>query len=183
MSYSLIGLLLYGGLFAWITAAPVIFIHGFNIQPNNFGLLLICTGISTGISGSIGGKLTRYISQAKILLLGLLLMITAGVGLLLLDKFVGLNIYSIIIAAMIFIFGSTFGFLTCFSLGFHQVGEIAGYAGSLYSCIQLLGGFIFSALLGHISTSSPQPMAWMFVLSAVLSLVVYFYTIFRLSSE
>ena len=74
-------------------------------------------------------------------------------------------------------FGSTFVFLNCFALGFKQVGEIAGYAGSLYACIQLMGGFIFSGLLGFINSTHTAPMAWMFVLSSILSAMIYCFVI------
>ena len=77
------------------------------------------------------------------------------------------------LAAIIFCFGSTLVFLNCFALSFEHVAHIAGYAGSVYACIQLLGGFIFTAILGWINTSSVIPMAWMFVTSGLLSFVLY----------
>ena len=85
----------------------------------------------------------------------------------------GLNLIAIMVGALIFIIGSTFIFMNCFALGFENVGHIAGYAGSLYACIQMLGGVCFTALVGYFSTYSPVPMGLIFIGCGVLSFVVY----------
>jgi len=179
IGFCLIALLTYGGLFAWITAGPVILIHGLHLLPSQYGTLVILTGLSTGFSGYVSGKLIKKYSLINILIFGLLLMMAAGLVIIIADPFLGSKVLTIIIAAMIYAFGSTFVFLNCFSLGFKNVAKIAGYAGSLYACIQQLGGFLFSGALSFINTSKPEPMAWMFVISGAASLALYFLYIHR----
>jgi DHA1 family bicyclomycin/chloramphenicol resistance-like MFS transporter/DHA1 family 2-module integral membrane pump EmrD-like MFS transporter len=179
IGFCLIALLTYGGLFAWLTAGPVILIHGMHITPSQYGTLVIFTGLSTGFSGYIGGKLIKKMSLMSLLILGLALMIVAGAIILVSNALFAPTVLAVIIAAMFYAFGSTLVFLNCFSLGFKNVAKVAGYAGSLYSCIQLCGGFIFSGVLGFLNTSRPEPMAWMFVISGVASLILYFSYIHR----
>ena len=59
MGFSLVALLTYGGLFAWLTAGPAILIHGLHVSPSHFGMLIILTGLSTGASGIAGGKTVK----------------------------------------------------------------------------------------------------------------------------
>ena len=53
------------------------------------------------------------------------------------------------------------------------MAHIAGYAGSLYSCVQLLGGACFSFAISHLNTNSPQPMAVMYLLSGISGLLIF----------
>jgi DHA1 family bicyclomycin/chloramphenicol resistance-like MFS transporter/DHA1 family 2-module integral membrane pump EmrD-like MFS transporter len=179
IGFCLIALLTYGGLFAWLTAGPVILIHGLHLQPSEYGTLVILTGLSTGLSGYIGGKLIKNFSSISLFIFGLLVMVLAGALILMTEPLIGTKVITIIIAAMLYAFGSTFVFLNCFSLGFKNVGKVAGYAGSLYSCIQLCGGFIFSGLLSYLNSSNPKPLAWMFIASGAASLALYFSFIHR----
>lgn len=174
-----IALLTYGGLFAWFTAGPVILIHGLHVLPSQFGMLMIFTGVSTGASGIIGGKLLKKISETQLLMIGLTLMIISGTIILISDPIIGIKTTTIVIAAMLFTFGSTFVFLICFAMGFKHIAAIAGFAGSLYSCIQLLGGFLFSSILSFINSSHPAPMAWMFITSGIASSVLFMFVIRR----
>ncbi len=165
----------YGGLFAWLTSGSIIMIHGIGITPVMFGYLMIFSGLATGAGGLINAKLTHLISLNLILLIGLGMMILSGMLIILGVLIIGLNIYIILVPTLLFIVGSTFIFMNGFLLAFENVGHIAGYAGSLYASIQLLGGTVFASLLGHINTNSPIPMASMFIASGVLAGGIYLY--------
>ncbi len=173
MGFSLMSFLAYGGLIAWLTAGPIVLIHGAGIRPITFGYLMIISGISTGIAGFANGKLTKIISLTSIISIGMGLMTLSGIIMLLCYYIFGLDVYIVIIPAAIFIAGSTFIFINCFALSFENVGHIAGYAGSLYSCIQLLGGVFFSAILGSLNTNSPVPLGSIFVISGLTTFLAY----------
>lgn len=169
MGLSLCVSLSYGGLFSWITASPVILIHGHNILPVIFGYLMILTGIAMAVGGLINGKLVHKFNTEALLTFGWSLMLIAGI-LLVMSKYIwGITIYDIMIPGMIFIFGNSFIFPNAVAAAFTPFGHIAGYAGSLYSGIQILGGVVFSAYLSHLNTSSQLPMAGMFIASAIFS--------------
>ncbi len=173
MGFSLMSFLAYGGLITWLTAGPVVLIHGAGISPVAYGYLMILSGIGTGMGGFVNGKLTKKISLPSIVFIGMSLMTLSGIIMLLSYYMFGLNIYVVIIPAIIFTFSSTFIFINCFALGFENVGHIAGYAGSLYACIQLLGGVLFSAILGALNTNSPISMGSIFLLSGMMTFLTY----------
>jgi DHA1 family bicyclomycin/chloramphenicol resistance-like MFS transporter/DHA1 family 2-module integral membrane pump EmrD-like MFS transporter len=173
MGFSLCVFLSYGSLFAWMTAGPVVLIHGAHIKPVLFGYLMILTGIAMALGGFANAKLVHKFGTAKLMTFGWSLMALAGALTLCGKILFGINVYDIIIPAMLFIFGTSFIFSNAVAGAFTPFGHIAGYAGSLYACIQLLGGVVFSAYLSHLNTSSQAPMAWMFIISGVTAFLAY----------
>ena len=107
------------------------------------------------------------------MMLGWSLMIFSGLSMLISKYIIGINVYDIIIPAAIFIFGTSLIFSNAIAAAFTPFGHIAGYAGALYSCIQLLGGVVFTACLSHVNTSSQLPMAWLFILSGGLAMLAH----------
>lgn len=173
VTYTLMIFLTYGGLFAWITAGPAVLIHGLGVKPVYFGYLMIATGVATGVASTLNARLLKYFSLHRVLILGLGLMSIAGISLLILDALFDTQVIFVLIAAVLFVFGSSLLFLNCFALAFEKVGHIAGYAGAVYACIQQLGGACFSGILGHLSTNSPTPMAVMFTVSGIGAALIY----------
>ena len=174
IAYSVMIFLTFGGLFAWITAGPAILIHGVGIQPVYYGYLMLITGIATGLATMLNTKLLKRFSLHTIIVMGLLLMSLSGIALFIAYYSIGLYGAVVVIPAAVFVFGASFLFMNCFALAFANVGHIAGYAGALYACIQLLGGMIFSGILGHLNTSTPVPMAIMFSVSGIGAGLIYF---------
>lgn len=172
MVYSVLVFFAFGGLFAWLTAGPIVLIHGLNASPLLFGYLMLTTGAAMAAGAVINRRLTKKRSLPQVLNIGCTIMLAAGVVLLLQQFLFAPTIIGIMLPAACFVLGSTLVFPNSFALAFEKVGHIAGYAGSLYTSIQQLGGVVFSAILGHLSTSSPLPMALMFIASGVLAIVI-----------
>jgi Bcr/CflA subfamily drug resistance transporter len=173
MGYALIAFAAYGGLFTWLTAGPVVLIHSLGLSPVVYGYVMIFSGLATALSGFVNRRLTVFLSLHSILLLGVFLMLVAGIAMFIANVLFGLTVYVVVIFAVIFVFASTLVFMNCFALGFEPVGHIAGYAGSLYACIQMLGGVVFGVILAHVNTHTAVPMALLFAASAVFSYVAY----------
>jgi predicted MFS family arabinose efflux permease len=173
MTFSAISFFSYGGLLAWLTSGPVIIIHQLGFSPAVFGCLLLLSGLSTGLGGVAGSRMAQHHPLLRSFITGLGLMILAGLVIVTSHLTIGDNIYSIMISAILYAFGSTLIFLNCFALGFEDVGHIAGYASSLYASIQLLGGVVSTWLMAHISSHDSLPMGLMFILSGGISILVY----------
>ncbi len=173
MSFSVYTFLIYGGLFTWMTSGPAVLIHGAGITPVMFGYLMILIGTAKGLGGFANGKLVYVFGIEKLMILGWALMILSGFLMLIGHYFFGLTIYDVLVPAMIFIFGTSFIFANATAGAFTHFGHIAGYAGSLYSSIQLLGGAVFSAYISHLNTSSQVPMAWLFIASGALAWLAF----------
>ncbi|MDF1759019.1 MAG: multidrug effflux MFS transporter [Coxiellaceae bacterium] len=169
MAFAAINFFSYGGLFSWLTSGSMIFIKGIGITPVAFGYLMLSSGIATALGGLLNAQLLKRTSLNKLIIIGLCLMILSGLLIITGVACFGVNIVVVLIPTFIFITGSTLIFMNGFALAFESVGHIAGYAGAIYACIQLLGGAIFASVLSHLNTPSPIPMAIMFCISGLLS--------------
>ncbi len=173
MGMSISVLLTYGGLFTWITAGPIILIHGAKISPVVFGYLCILIGFSYVLGSTINSRCIKKEGIHFMLKVGWLIMFLAGLLTLLGYFIAGINVYVVLLPAFFFVLGTTFVFANAIAVAFTPFGHIAGYCGSLYSCIQLLGGVLFTALSSYFNTNSQLPMAWMFMASGLLAWVVF----------
>ncbi|MDF1654860.1 MAG: multidrug effflux MFS transporter [Coxiellaceae bacterium] len=173
MAFAAINFFSYGGLFSWLTSGSMIFIKGIGITPVAFGYLMLSSGLATALGGLLNAQLLKRISLNRLITIGLCLMILSGLLIIAGAIFFGVNIAVVLIPTFIFITGSTLIFMNGFALAFESVGHIAGYAGAIYACIQLLGATIFASILSHLNTPSPIPMAIMFCVSGLLAGSIY----------
>lgn len=173
VGFSLTVFLTFGGLFTWMTAGPIILIHGIGIQPVEFGYLMIFSGIAMGLGGFINGKLIKFLGCERLLLCGFAIMFIAGAITLLGYLSMGLTVYNVVVPAFIFVLGVSLVFPNASSMAFTPFGHIAGYAASLYSAIQLLGGVVFSAIVSHLNSHNQLAMAWMFIASAFFAALTF----------
>lgn len=173
MGYTLCSFLSYGGLFTWLTAGPVVLIKGVGISPVLFGWLSIITGAAMALSGTVNGKLVKQVGSRKMMQIGWAIMTIAGALMMGGYYLWGIDLYTVLVPSVVFIFGSILTFVNVFSNAFEGIGHIAGYGGGLYSSIQLIGGAVFAAILSHLSTSNQLPMSLLFMGSGILAWVVF----------
>ena len=115
MGFSFCSFLSFGGLFSWLTAGPVVLIKGAGISPVIFGWLSIITGIAMALGATVNGKLVRSIGSIVMMKIGWAIMSFAGVIMLINYYWWGINVYAILIPALIFIFGSSLTFANAFA--------------------------------------------------------------------
>jgi len=125
------------------------------------------------IGGTVNGKFVKKLGSRQMMKIGWSIMGVAGILTVAGYYLWGMDLYTVLVPAVIFIFGSTLTFANAFSNAFAEIGHIAGYGGGLYSTVQLIGGAVFSGVLSHLSTSSQLPMGILFFASALLSWVAY----------
>ena len=161
--------LTYGGMFAWLTAGPVLMIHHLHLTPMGYGYLSIVSGISMFLAGLFNGKLVKKLGANKMLNIGWSIMAVGGI-ILLINYYIGsITVFSVMLSVFIFIFGCTLIWPNAVANAFTPFGHIAGTAAALYAFLQLLGGAVFSLILAHLPTTNALPLALLFVVSAVLA--------------
>jgi len=175
IGYTLCVLFTYGGLFSWITAASPLLIKLIGLSPVTFGYLMLLTAISTALGSNLNGLWVKKLGSRKLLLIGWTIMVTAGLLMLLLSYLFIINVSVIIFPALLFILGSAFIWGNTFALAFKPFAHIAGYAASVYGCLQVIGGAIFAFILSHIAETSQLPLSLMLISSGVLALLSYFF--------
>jgi len=85
----------------------------------------------------------------------------------------GVTLWSIMTPIMLFYFGSTLIWPNAFATAFTPFGHIAGYAGSLYGFMQLVGGAIMGSLVAHLPETDQRILAILIIITSLASLLIY----------
>ena len=70
-----------------------------------------------------------------------------------------LSVLAVMLPMMLYCFGAAMTFANAFAGAFAFFGHIAGFAGSLFGCVQVGGSGIISALLSWIAVRNQIPLA------------------------
>ncbi|MGC6404321.1 MAG: multidrug effflux MFS transporter [Candidatus Comchoanobacterales bacterium] len=125
------------------------------------------------LASMINNRYLKRVGPDRMLMTGWLLISSGGVLMVLLNGVIGLNYTSIIIAVSLLFFGSGFIFPNLFAGAMVPYAHMAGYAASLYSCIQMLGGFCSGSLLSYVPETSAFPMGIVMIIGGVVPMMVY----------
>lgn len=174
MGYSLSVFFCYGAFFSWFTVGPVLLIQQLKLSPVEFGWVSFIIGCgSMALAGTVNSIFVKRFGGKGMLRFGWAMMFLAGCLLLLGQAIWGMNLYIIIGPVCLFYFGVTFIWPNAFAGAFTPFGHIAGYAGSLYSFMQLGGGALIGSMVAWLPAHSPLPMALLFMASATLAWLSY----------
>lgn len=139
--FSLLGGLLFGGLFAYVNVSPLLFMEGYGVSQAGFAALFALTASGVIVGSSINAWLIKRHVRAKAVFdvaltlecltaLALLMVGLTGAGSALVD------------AALVMIFISAFGlvFPNAVHEAIHPLPEIAGLASAVVTTAQMLFG-------------------------------------------
>jgi Bcr/CflA subfamily drug resistance transporter len=174
MGYTLAVFFCYGAFFSWFALGPVLLIKYVGLNPVEFGWVSFAIGAGAMIFGGIINRhYVKIFGEKYMMRTGWVLMLLSGFLLLLGEALFSLNLYAITLPVFLFFFGSAFIWPNAFAGAFTPFGHIAGYAGSLYSFMQLGGGAIIGSIVAYMPASSPFPLAIVFIISASFAWISY----------
>lgn len=170
MGYALSVFFCYGAFFSWFAIGPVLLIKHLGLSPVEFGWIAFTIGASAmGLAGTVNGKAVKHFGGKTMLRFGWSMMFLSGCLLLTGQALFGVNLYAIILPVFLFYFGVSFIWPNAFAGAFTPFGHIAGYAGSLYSFMQLGGGALVGSITAWLPADSAFPLALIFILSPFLA--------------
>lgn len=173
MGYSLCTFLTYGAFFSWFVVGPVLLIKIIGLTPVEFGwITFIVGGGSMALASLINGKLVTRVGSHFMLRMGWFLMIISGILMLSLKFIYGINSYVIVGPIIIFYFGSTLIWPSAFAGAFGPFDKIAGYAGALYSFMQIGGAALMGALIAFLPDTDQIPLSLIFIIPPILALII-----------
>ena len=166
--------LTYGAMFSWFTVGPVLLIHALKITPVAFGWLSFITSASGfATAGYTNARLVERFGMILMLRIGWSLIIAAGVVLLISYALVGLELWTTVSALLLLFLGCCFVWANAFATAITPFGDIAGYAGPLYSLLQLSGGAVFATLVAHLPDHNSIPLALVFIVAASSAMLLH----------
>ena len=165
--------LVAGGMFAFISGSPYVYIQYFGVSPQHYGLLFGLNVLFLMVVTYLNGRLVKRVGMLPMLRIGLGLMGVASLVLL----FNGLlgwgGLWSIVIPVSCYV--SQLGLIganaTSHALGFFpaNAGTASALAGTLRFGIGALAGLVVNSF----TATSPLPMAAVMACCGLLALVVY----------
>ncbi|HEY1961605.1 MAG TPA: Bcr/CflA family multidrug efflux MFS transporter [Rhizomicrobium sp.] len=159
IGYVLAGAVSNAGLFAYITAAPHVFIDLFHVAPQHFGWFFGANAIGLVTGAQVGARLLKDRSATHVLLAAQIVQWIAGLVLLTcaLTGFGGMWG----IAGGLFLFVALNGAIMPIAAGcaMHHFGRMAGMASALLGALQFGAAAIVSTAIGNTSPDSAIPMA------------------------
>ncbi|MCD6055074.1 MAG: multidrug resistance transporter, Bcr family [Gammaproteobacteria bacterium] len=178
MGYVIAVLLTFGGIFSWYTVGPVLLIRELHITPVAFGWLnLVVAASAMSIGGITNARLVKHYGGRKLIQIGWGISLLGGFLLLLSQADWGITTTGILISAFLFALGSTFVWPNSFAGALTPFGHIAGYAGSVYSGLQLGGGALMSGIASHTSAHSQYPLGMIYTGCALLAWTAYHFLV------
>jgi DHA1 family bicyclomycin/chloramphenicol resistance-like MFS transporter len=169
----------FGAFFAYLAAAPFVFIQLFGVQPHNFGIYFGAGALGFITVSQVNRRLVLRHGPRRVLGWGVRLLALAALTLLIFaltgaGGFLGvlLPIYAVVGSLGLIASNSS-------AVAMAPFGSTAGSAASLLGASQALFGMLTSAVVGAIPARGAIPMATMVALCAGLSFASYAWLVKR----
>lgn len=162
-------------MFAYIAGSPFVLQNVYGVSPQQFSLLFALNGLGIIIGAQLTGRLSSTISEAKLVLSGVLIALTGSVWLIIVI-WASLPLWAMTIALFLII--SSVGIVStgAFSLAMSRQGKTAGSASAFLGLLPFIGGAIVSPLVGIGGDNTAWPMGIVMILctSAAFSIFLIF---------
>jgi DHA1 family bicyclomycin/chloramphenicol resistance-like MFS transporter len=163
----------FGAFFAYLAAAPFVFIQHFGIPAERFGLYFGANAFGFILVSQLNRRLVSGRGPRKVLGWGVSLL-AAAAALLTACALTGLGGFSTVFALLFFVVASL-GLIASnvSAVAMAPFGDRAGGAASLLGFTQALTGVVASAAVGWIRAQGAIPMAAVVAVCAAVSLISY----------
>jgi len=171
--YSLIGGVSMGGMFAYITDSPFVFVEFFGFSGSEFAWIFALNALSFVLASKLNIKLIKNITPNRLINIALLVQIAISCGLLGWIVLVGDTVYAL--CFVLFLFMGSLGFIIAnsTSLALENLSVNASYAGALMGAMQFLIAGVASALVGSVGFDGSLNLAVAMVVSSILGVLIY----------
>jgi DHA1 family 2-module integral membrane pump EmrD-like MFS transporter len=173
VGYSLTCGLAYAGILAYITAAPFLFQSVLGLTAIEYGWLSFIIALSIFITSFINGRYVVSQGIQKMILFGMIIMLLGSISMLVLALEGIITFYSIMIPVAIFCMGGGLTFSNAFAGAIHPFPHMAGSAGAMYGCIQILCGSIASAIISASHDTNQIPLSVVLTCLSVFSFAAW----------
>lgn len=174
LAYAFCGALVYGGMFAYLSGSPFVFITLYGVTPEHYGLLFGANVLGILGAAAINARIVIRFGVDRLLMAGLWLAALSGIALTSI-AFVGWGGLPLLFAPLFFFIAST-GFVGANSMAgaLAIFPDRAGVASALIGTIQFGMGALATAILSIMSDGTARPMAGLIGLMGLLAIFLHF---------
>lgn len=174
MGVALSTFLVFGAFIAWLTAGPILLVRVVGMNPFDFGWITFLVGVGAFIiAGWLNNKCVIRFGMTNMMRLGFMLLTLAGIFLIVTKMVFGIHAWNIFIPISLLYLALTFIYPNSIAIAFSPFGKSAGYAGTLYGSLKILGGACAGALIAHLPDKNQIPLATVILFSGILAWIIY----------
>ncbi len=163
----------FGGMFAFITGSPFVYIELFNISAQDYGLLFAVNILAMILTNMINIRLVGCFDLPVILRMGSLIAAAAAL-ILLFNAFTGNGgLAGLMIPIALYIACIGFTGPNSNALALAHFPKSAGSANALAGALRFVFAGVASALVGHLHDGTAMPMATVMAGCGLLSVVAF----------
>jgi len=172
-TYAVTGAVAYGGLCAYISGSPNVFMEIFHVNEKQYGWIFAVIAIGIISASQVNNLALRKTSSEQIIKIALCCQTVIGLAFILIT-FLGLNnVYNTILLMFLFLSCQGFIFPNASALTLASFGHNAGSASALMGGIQMSVGAGASAIVSVLQNRTAWPMAGVMASCSILALSIF----------
>ncbi|MBR0672185.1 Bcr/CflA family multidrug efflux MFS transporter [Neoroseomonas soli] len=159
MGHALTGGFIIGGMFAYISGSPFVFMELHGVSAGQFGFYFGANALGIMVTGQVVGRLAQRVAPARLLPVVLWVPLLSGLTLVFVTA-TGIGGFATLLVALfgyIAMIGAVMPLTTALGMGPH--GAVAGSASALMGTLQFGIGAGVGAILGALQDGTAVPMA------------------------
>jgi len=149
----------YAGMFAYVSGSPFVFIDGFGVSRQWFGVLFALPAAALLVSATMNRVLIQRMEAAVLLRRGVYLVLAGGVSIVLLNLAGVGGLASVIVPVMIYMLGMGLVQPNATAAAMAPHGRLAGVASSVIGSLQTAGGALSGWVVGAFYDHTPNSLA------------------------
>lgn len=173
--FAISGALPYGGLYAYLSTSPHLYLETFKISEDQFGYVFAIIAAGLIASSYINNVVLKRHDSEKVIPIVLKIQIAFGVIFTVVIFTIPLNIYVVTLLTMGFMSCIGFIFPNASALSLKHMGHTAGNASALMGALQMIWGGIISSIVTLLLRYGVWPMPVSMLFCSVMALVVFSY--------
>jgi DHA1 family bicyclomycin/chloramphenicol resistance-like MFS transporter len=171
LGYLICGSCIYAGLYAWIAAAPFLFIQRLGFVPNYYGALTIITTGSYVLGSLAAARMSGRVGLDRMILAGCGLAAAGGALMLLLGLATDVTAPGLIGPMMVFSVGMGLTLPNALAGGLLPFPRVAGAASALLGFAQMAAAALATVVVAALPQLSAPAMAGTILVFAALALL------------
>jgi MFS transporter, DHA1 family, 2-module integral membrane pump EmrD len=172
MKFTGLSMLAFAGMIAYFTVGPFLFQNTLGLTADEFGWISVTITLGLLVGQFFNTILLNALSFQKSIWVGNGVMFMSGLVMLVISLMGIINVWVVLIPVIFFIMGAGLVFANAMTGAFQPFPHMAGIAGGLYGCLQVMGSFISSWGVAHLPHTNQTSLAALLLSLGLISLLI-----------
>ena len=173
LGYALAVALVFGGLMAYVAAAPFLFIETLGLAPRHFGWIGVINGVGFLAGTLTAGRWSMALGIERTVLAGVLVAAVGGIAMTVVAATSGISLVAIIAPMILFLAGMALVFPAGTAGAMGPFPQAAGAASALMGFFQMAIAAVTSTTVGYLPHATQLPMAVVVLIVSVAAVVAF----------